>query len=145
MSGASLFCRKFLSYRTETKSFVKEPFCFPEKIWYRKSLWIRGGVSRSSVEIFWSHSAEKFFGQPFNVSESLRYRKNLCIIGGITFLRRKLLAAQRRKLSWASLQCFRNVGVSKNSMHIRGYHNYPSKISVSHCQKTLERNPLVFH
>ena len=33
---ASRFCRNFLSHRTETKSFVKEPFCFPENFWYRK-------------------------------------------------------------------------------------------------------------
>ena len=31
--GASRFCRIFLSHRIETKSFVKEPFCFPEKFW----------------------------------------------------------------------------------------------------------------
>ena len=34
--GASWFCRNFLSHRTETESFVKEPFCFPEVFWYRK-------------------------------------------------------------------------------------------------------------
>ena len=33
---ASRFCRIFLSNRTETKIFVKETFCFPEKFWYRK-------------------------------------------------------------------------------------------------------------
>ena len=32
-SGASRFCRNFLSHRTETKSFVKDLFCFPEKLW----------------------------------------------------------------------------------------------------------------
>ena len=58
--GASRFCLNFLSHRTETKSFVKEPFCFPEIFWYQKNLWIRRGISRSSVEIFMSHSAEKF-------------------------------------------------------------------------------------
>ena len=34
--GASRFCRNFLSHRTETKTFVKQPFCFPENFWYRK-------------------------------------------------------------------------------------------------------------
>ena len=58
--GASRFCRNFLSHRTETKSFVKEPFCFPEIFWYRKNLCIRGGISRFSVKIFMSHSAENF-------------------------------------------------------------------------------------
>ena len=32
-AGPSRFCRNFLSHRTETKSFVKDPFCFPEKLW----------------------------------------------------------------------------------------------------------------
>ena len=37
--GASQFCRNFLSHRTETKSFVQEPFCFPEIFWYRKNIY----------------------------------------------------------------------------------------------------------
>ena len=86
-------------------------------------------VSRFSVENFWFHSAEKFRGHPFNASENLGYRKILCILGGITFFRRKFLVSQCQKSSWASLQCFRKFGVSKIFMHIRGYHNFPSKIS----------------
>ena len=64
--GASRFCRNFLSYRTETKSFVKENFC----------LGIRGGISRFSIEFFMSLSAEKFckrillFLRKFLVSKS---------------------------------------------------------------------------
>ena len=87
---ASRFFRKFLSNRTKTKSFVKEPFCFPENFWYRKVLWMKRG--------------------------------------GITFFRRKFLVSQCRKNSWASLQCFRKFGVSKNFMHNRGYHKFSSKI-----------------
>ena len=34
-AGAARFRRNFLSYKTETKSFLKEPFCFPEIFWYR--------------------------------------------------------------------------------------------------------------
>ena len=34
----SRFCRNFLSHATETKSFVKELFCFPENFWYRKKI-----------------------------------------------------------------------------------------------------------
>ena len=41
--GASLFCRNFLSHRTETESFVKEPFCFPEVFWYRKKFMDKRG------------------------------------------------------------------------------------------------------
>ena len=40
---ASRFCRNFLSHRTETESFVKEPFCFPEKFWYRKKIIDKSG------------------------------------------------------------------------------------------------------
>ena len=44
--GASWFCRNFLfflSHRTETKSFVKEPFCFSEVFWYRKKFMDKRG------------------------------------------------------------------------------------------------------
>ena len=88
--GASRFCRNFLSHRTETKSFVKEPFCFPEILWYRK----------------------KFMDKR----------------GHITIFSRNFYVSQCRKLSWASVQCLRKFGVSKNFMHNRGYHKFPSKI-----------------
>ena len=58
--GASRFCRIFLSHRTETKSFVKEPSVFGKFSGIEKNLWIREGISRFSVEIFMSHSAENF-------------------------------------------------------------------------------------
>ena len=177
--GASRFCRNFLSHRTETENFVEEPFCFPEIFWYRKNLWIRGGISRFLVEIFmshsaenfrkgilflrkflvskvlwmkrgvsrfsvenfWSHSAEKFRGHPFNGSENLGYRKILCIIGGITIFRRKFFVSQCRKISWASLQCFRKFGVSKNFMHNRGYHKFPSKFFCLTVPKNFVKEP----
>ena len=94
-----------------------------------KKLWKRGGLSRFSVEIFMSHSAENFrkrillFLRKFLVSKSFMNEK-----GGITFFRRKVLVSQCRKTSWASVQCFRKLGVSKNFMHTRGYHVFPSKI-----------------
>ena len=93
------------------------------------------GVSRFSVENFWSHSAAKFRGHPFNASENLGYRKILCIIGGITIFSRKIFVSQCRKISRASLQCFRKFGVSKNFMHNRGFHKFPSKFFVSQCRK----------
>ena len=34
----------FLSHRNETKSFVKEPFCFPEIFWYRKKIMDKRGL-----------------------------------------------------------------------------------------------------
>ena len=41
--GASWFCRNFLSHRTETESFVKEPFCVPQVFWYRKTFMDKRG------------------------------------------------------------------------------------------------------
>ena len=178
------FVEIFLSHRTETKSFVKEPFCFPKNFWYRKKFldkrghitifsrnfyvsqcrkisWVnptvfqkisgfekfygwKSGVSRFSVEKFWSQSAEKFRGQPFNVSENLGYRKILCIIGGITFFLRKFLVSECRKISWAALQCFRKFGVSKNFMHNRGYNVFPSKIFGLRVPKNFVGSPSMF-
>ena len=40
----------------------------------------------------------------------------------------KFFVSQSRKISWASVQCFRKFGGSENFMHNRGYHNFPSKI-----------------
>ena len=102
---------------------------------------MKRGVSRFSVENFWSHSAEKFRGHPFNASENLGYRKILCILGGITFFRRKFLVSECRKISWACLQCFRKFGVSKNFMHNRGYHNFPSKTFLSHSAEKFRGHP----
>ena len=48
--------------------------------------------------------------------------------GGIKFFRLNFLVSQCRKISWASLQCFRKLGVSKKFLHDRGYHIFPSKI-----------------
>ena len=101
-------------------------------------------VSRFSVENFWSHSAEKFRGHPFNASENLGYRKNLCILGGITIFRRKFFVSQCRKISWASLQCFRKFGVSKKFMHNRGCHNFPSKSFGLTVPKNFVGIPTVF-
>ena len=64
-----------------------------------------------------SHSAENFregtllFLRKILVSKSFMDEKE-----GITFFHRKFLVSQCRKISWASLQCFRKYGVSKNFM-----------------------------
>ena len=54
---ASRFCRNFLSHRTETK---RNPSVFRKVSGIEKNLWIRGGFSRFSVEIFMSHSVKNF-------------------------------------------------------------------------------------
>ena len=107
-----------------------------------KNLRKRVGLSRFSVEIFMSHSAENFrkrillFLRKFLVSKSFMDEK-----GGITFFRRKVLVSQCRKISWASLQCLRKFGVSKNFMHDRGYHKCPSKMFCLTVPKNFVNEP----
>ena len=120
---------------TVPKKFVVESYCFGEKFWFQKVLWMKKGVSRFCVQNFWSHSAEKFRGHPFKVSEKLGYWKTLCILGGITFSRRKDLVSQCRKISWASLQSFRKFGISKNFMHLWGITIFRRKFFVSQFRK----------
>ena len=96
---------------------------------------------------FLSHSAENFrkgillFLRKFLVSKSFENEK-----GGITFFRRKFLVSQCRKISWASLQCFRNFGVSNDFMHTRGYHVGVSRYSVkkfwSHSAEKFRGHPI---
>ena len=119
----------FCLTRPKRKALYRNRCVFRNVSGIEKSLWIRGGLSRVSVEIFMSHRAENFlkgillFLRKFLVSKSFMDEK-----GGITFFRRKFLVSQCRKISWASLQYFRKIGVSKNFMHNRGYQNFPSKI-----------------
>ena len=54
----SRFCRKFF-YLTVPKYFVWESYRFWENFWFQKVLLMKGGVSRFSVKIFLSHSADK--------------------------------------------------------------------------------------
>ena len=49
---------------TVPKNFVGEPFTVAIFLGVEK-VWIRGGASRFSVEIFLSHSAEKFRRRTF--------------------------------------------------------------------------------
>ena len=45
-------------------------------------------------------------------------------------------------MSWTSLQCFRKIGVSKNFMHNRGYHKFPSKLFLFHSAEKCRRGTL---
>ena len=122
---SQFFVENFLSHSAE--KIWGHPFNLSEKLGYRKLL-CTYGVSQFSVEKFLSHSSEKFrsgillFLRKILVSKSFMDEK-----GRITFLRLKFLVSQCRKISWASLQGFRKIGILKNSMHTRGYHVFPSK------------------
>ena len=128
-AGHHGFVKIFRPTGPKLKALYRNPSVFRKFSGIEKKLWKRGGLSRFSVEIFMSHSAENIrkrillFLRKFLVSKSFMDEK-----GGITFFRRKVLVSQCRKISWASLQCFRKFGVSKNFMHTRGYHVFPSKI-----------------
>ena len=131
--GYHVFPSKFFGL-TVPKKFVGIPLMF-QKFWVIEKFYSEWGVSQVSIEIFLSHSAEKFRGHPFNVSENLSYRKILFRMGGITGFHRNFFVSQCGKISWASLHCFRKFGVSKNFMHNRRYHNFTSKIFLSNCRK----------
>ena len=135
-----------LIFSQDRENFAGEPFFVLENFWNEKSsIDKKGVISRFSGDKFRSHSAKKFDGHHFNVSEILGYRKILCIIGGITFFQREFLISQCRKISWASLQCFRKFGVSKNFMHNRGYHDFSFKFFVPQYQKVTLGNTSVHH
>ena len=126
--GITVF-QNFLSHMTQTKSFVQEPFCFPETFWYReKFMDKRGHITIFSRNFFVSQCRKLSQGNPTVFEKIFGFKKFYEWKGGITFFRRKFLVPQCRKFSWASLQCFRNFGVSKNFTHSTGYHNFPSKI-----------------
>ena len=94
-----------------------------------KKLWIRGGISRFSLEFCMAHSAEKFrkgillFLRKFLVSKNFMDERR-----DISFFHQKVLVSQCRKISWAFPHCFRKSGVSKIFMHNKGCNVFPSKI-----------------
>ena len=125
--GISLNCvEKSLSYSTD-KIRRRTLLCF-ERILVSKIFEQRRGASSRFCRK--SHRTEKTSPGNHSVFQKISGREKYFMDkrGGITFLRRKVFVSQCRKTSWASLQCFRKFGVSKNFMHNRGYHNFPSKI-----------------
>ena len=127
---------------TVPKKCVGVPSIF-QKSWGIENLLALMGITIFRRK-FLSQSAEKFCGHPFNVSEKLGYRKILCNMGGITIYCRKFFVSQCRKNLRASLQCFRKFEVSKNFMHNRGYHIFPSKNFFLTVPKTFVGIPSMF-
>ena len=109
--------------------------CFRKFLVGKNILWIRGGVSRFSVEVFVS------LYRNISLQNTLVFQKNSFTEnfhaweGGIRFLL-NFFVSQCRKISWASLQCFRKFGVSKNFMHNSGITIFRQKFFVSQCRKT---------
>ena len=112
---------------TVPKTFVGIPSMF-QKNWGIEKFHALSGVSQFFVEKFFSHSAEKFRRGILLVLRKLLVSKSsMDEKARITFLILKFLVSQCRKISWASPQCFRKIGILKNAMHTRGYHVFPSK------------------
>ena len=100
------------------------------------------GLSRFSVEIFLSHSAENFHKGILLFLRKLFVAKRFMDgKAGITYFRRKCLVPQCRKISWAYPQGFRKFGVSKNFMHNRGYQKFPSKVFCLTVPKNFVKEP----
>ena len=131
--GYHEFPSKFLSHCTEIFHW-RTLWCFRKILLSKIFKHRRGrGIPPGFVELFClTGQKRKPFckgEEPFCFPEIFWYRKKFMEKRGlITFFRRNFLVSQCRKISWASLQCFRKFGVSKNFMHNRGYHNFPSKI-----------------
>ena len=58
-SYVTILCRIFFCLSAEKFRRGTLPICVSKNFRERKSLWIRGGISKFSVEIFWPRSAEK--------------------------------------------------------------------------------------
>ena len=62
--GITFFRRKFLSH-SAGKNFVARTLVFQKTSGSENKIWIRGRVSRFSVESFLSHTAGKNLEEPF--------------------------------------------------------------------------------
>ena len=133
--GITVLSELFVSQDRNEKLCDGNPF-FPESFWYRKILWIRGGISRFQSKFLCLTVPKNFVRESFCFSENFWFRKVLWMKrGDITFFRRKFLVSHCRKTSWASLQCFRKFGVSKNFMHNRGITFFRRKFFVAQYRK----------
>ena len=113
---------------TVPKYFIGEQFFVSKNFSFQNFSCIWAGSITVLSKIFVSQDRnEKFCEGPLLFSRKNMVTKNFLHNSGIMFFRRKLLVSQCPKVSWASLQCFRNFAVSKNFMHNREYHNFPSK------------------
>ena len=98
-----------------------------------KKVWIKGGGHKNfPSKIFCPTEPKVSVGESVAVAIISGIEKVWIRGGGgggsIKIFRRNFFVSQCRKISWASFQCLRNFGVSKNFMHNRGYHKFPFKL-----------------
>ena len=98
----------------------------------------KSGISQISIEKMLSHSTEDFREGILCFWRNSGFEKFYGWKGGITFFRRKILVPQCRLISWASLHCFKKIGVWKNFMNQRG--RGVSRFSVENFSHTVPRS-----
>ena len=84
-------------------------------------LWIRGGISRFSVQIFCLTVLESFVRASYCFWEHFWFRKVLWMKRGVSrFSVENFLSHSTEKLGWGTLRCIRKFRVSKLFKHQRG-------------------------
>ena len=132
---------KFLS-QSGQKISLENNFVFQTIFYFKTSYaYERGGITVLSNFFVSQDRNEKFCIGHLLFSRKYVVTKKFMHNSGITFLRQNLLVSQCPKFSWASLQCFRKIGVSKNFMHNREYQNFPSKNDCFTVPKNFVKEP----
>ena len=145
-SGYHIFLSDFFCL-TVPKTIVGEDFRISEKFWYGKELWIRGGVSLSSVGNFLSQSTERFRRGNTCTSEMFCCRAIFRIMGVSCLSVEKFQSHSAKKFRGGTLQCFRKSLVWKKLMDkMGGIRFFRRKLNcfVSPCRKTSWETLLCF-
>ena len=140
--GKLFVLSKFFLISQDRKNFARERFCVSENFWYQKKLWIRGGISQFSVEIFMSHSAEKFrkgillFLRKFLVSKSFMDEK-----GGYHVFPSEIFGLSAEKFRGHPFNVSENLGYRKILCIIGGITIFRRKFFVSLLPKNFVKEP----
>ena len=118
--------------------------CF-RKIEVSKNFMHKRGYQNFPSKNFCLSVPKIFVRESYCFWKNFWFQKVLWMKARITFLFLKFLVSQCRKISWASPQCFRKIGILRNSMHTRGYHVFPSKLFGLTVPKTFVGIPSMFH
>ena len=110
-----------MSHRTETKILAKEPFCFPENVWFRKnSTDARGRITYFNGN-FYLTVPKKFVGEYFGSSGKYWVAKNYTHKKGIALdFSEKFVPHSADSFRRRTLLCFERILVSKFFKQRRG-------------------------
>ena len=130
--GASRFCRNFLSHRTETKSFVKEPFCFPEIFWYRQKLMDKRGHITISSQNFCLTVPKTFVRKCYCFWKNFWFQKKLWMKKGVSrFSVENFWSHSAKKFRGHALNVSENLGYRKILCIIGGTTSFRRNFFVS--------------